>query len=119
TGSSPRSPTYAVHEVATQIAGAAVGDDGAVLTFLCRPGNPFGDVPEIPETRPLAVDEAYFEYSGGETAVGLIEDGVIVIRTFSKAFALAGARIGYLLADKDTARELYDRQGGARAAARS
>jgi len=109
----PQSPTYPVYEVATQIAGAAVGDDSPVLTFLCRPGNPFGDLPELPAVRPLAVDEAYFEYSGGETAAGLIEDSVIVIRTFSKAFALAGARIGYVLADKDTARELYDRQAPA------
>jgi imidazoleglycerol-phosphate dehydratase/histidinol-phosphatase len=113
TVSIPQSPTYPVYGVATQIAGAAVGDGSPVLTFLCRPGNPFGDLPEIPATRPLAVDEAYFEYSGGETAAGLIEDGVIVIRTFSKAFALAGARIGYLLADTDTARELYDRQAPA------
>jgi imidazoleglycerol phosphate dehydratase HisB/histidinol-phosphate/aromatic aminotransferase/cobyric acid decarboxylase-like protein len=112
----PQSPTYPVYEVATQIAGAAVGDESPVLTFLCRPGNPFGDVPELPAARPLAVDEAYFEYSGGETAVGLIEDGVIVIRTFSKAFALAGARIGYVLADRDTARELYDRQAPAQVA---
>jgi imidazoleglycerol phosphate dehydratase HisB/histidinol-phosphate/aromatic aminotransferase/cobyric acid decarboxylase-like protein len=109
----PQSPTYPVYEVATQIAGAAVGVDSPVLTFFCRPGNPFGDLPEIPAARPLAVDEAYFEYSGGETALGLIEDRVMVIRTFSKAFALAGARIGYLLADKDTARELYDRQAPA------
>ena len=35
------------------------------------------------------VDEAYFEYCG-ETAVPLLDDGVIVLRTFSKAFALAG-----------------------------
>jgi imidazoleglycerol phosphate dehydratase HisB/histidinol-phosphate/aromatic aminotransferase/cobyric acid decarboxylase-like protein len=109
----PQSPTYPVYEVATQLAGAGTGDDSPVLTFLCRPGNPFGDLPEIPDARPLVVDEAYFEYSGGETAVHLIEDGVVVIRTFSKAFALAGARIGYLLADKDTARELYDRQAPA------
>jgi histidinol-phosphate/aromatic aminotransferase/cobyric acid decarboxylase-like protein/imidazoleglycerol phosphate dehydratase HisB len=113
TVSIPQSPTYPVYEVATQVAGAAVGEDAPVLTFLCRPGNPFGDLPTIPDARPLAVDEAYYEYSGGETAVGLIEDGVVVIRTFSKAFALAGARIGYLLADKDTARELYDRQAPA------
>jgi imidazoleglycerol phosphate dehydratase HisB len=82
------------------------------LTFCCRPGNPLGDLPPLPDARPLVVDEAYFEYAG-ETAVGLIADGVIVIRTFSKAFALAGARIGYLLAARDVAAELRARQAPA------
>ena len=48
----------------------------------------------------------YYEYSGGETAVGLLDDGVVVVRTFSKAFGLAGARIGYLLAEAELAEEL-------------
>jgi histidinol-phosphate aminotransferase/imidazoleglycerol-phosphate dehydratase/histidinol-phosphatase len=66
----------------------------------------------LPDARPLVVDEAYFEYAG-ESAVELIDDGVVVIRTFSKAFALAGARIGYLLASVDTAAELRTRQAPA------
>jgi histidinol-phosphate aminotransferase len=49
------------------------------------------------------VDEAYYEYAG-DTAVGL--ERVVVIRTFSKAFALAAARVGYAVADAETAREL-------------
>ena len=53
----------------------------------------------LPEARPLVVDEAYCEYAG-ETAAGLIDDGVIVLRTFSKAFGLAGARVGYALATR-------------------
>jgi histidinol-phosphate aminotransferase len=53
------------------------------------------------------VDEAYFEY-GGDTAVGL--DDVVVIRTFSKAFGLAAARIGYAVADAETAGQLRVRQ---------
>jgi imidazoleglycerol phosphate dehydratase HisB len=55
------------------------------------------------------VDEAYFEYAG-ETAVSLIGDEVVVLRTFSKAFGLAGARVGYALADAETAAELNRRQ---------
>jgi histidinol-phosphate aminotransferase len=55
------------------------------------------------------VDEAYFEYAG-DTAAGLIDDGVVVLRTFSKAFGLAGARVGYALADAATAAELNRRQ---------
>jgi histidinol-phosphate aminotransferase/imidazoleglycerol-phosphate dehydratase/histidinol-phosphatase len=82
------------------------------LTFCCRPGNPLGDLPPLPDARPLVVDEAYFEYAG-ETAVPLLGDGVIVIRTFSKAFGLAGARIGYVLAARDTAAELRARQAPA------
>ena len=70
---------------------------------------PDGDLLPLPAARPLVVDEAYFEYAG-ETAVGLIEDGVVVLRTFSKAFALAGARVGYALADRETAAELNRRQ---------
>ena len=43
----------------------------------------------------------------------LLDDGVIVLRTFSKAFALAGARIGYALASSDVAAELNARQAPA------
>ena len=64
---------------------------------------------QLPAARPLVVDEAYFEYAG-ETAVGLIDDGVVVLRTFSKSFGLAGARVGYALADAETAAELNRRQ---------
>ena len=77
--------------------GPDVGDDRPVLTFVCRPHNPTGAMVDIPAARPLVVDEAYFEY-GGETAVPLIGDDVIVVRTFSKAFGLASARVGYALA---------------------
>jgi histidinol-phosphate/aromatic aminotransferase/cobyric acid decarboxylase-like protein/imidazoleglycerol phosphate dehydratase HisB len=109
----PAEPTYPLFRVGAELAGATVGDTDPVLTFCCRPGNPFGDLPELPDARPLVVDEAYFEYSGGETAVGLLDDGVVVVRTFSKAFALAGARIGYLLAEPELAAELRARQSPA------
>jgi histidinol-phosphate aminotransferase len=90
----PPDPTYPLFRVAAELAGATIGDEGTVLTFCCRPGNPLGDLPPLPAARPLVVDEAYFEYAG-DTAVPLLDDGVIVIRTFSKALGLAGARIGY------------------------
>src|SRR5207302_1343876 len=77
----PPDPTYPLFRVAAELAGATVGDDDPALTFCCRPGNPLGDLPALPAARPLVVDEAYFEYAG-ETAVPLIDDGVIVIRTF-------------------------------------
>jgi imidazoleglycerol phosphate dehydratase HisB len=84
-----------------------------VLTFACGPANPTGVLEPIPSARPLVVDEAYFEYADDPGAVGLIDDDVIVIRTFSKLFALAGARVGYALASRDVAAELYARQAPA------
>jgi histidinol-phosphate aminotransferase len=95
--------------ISVWVAGAAVGDDDPVLTICCRPNNPTGGLGDLPEARPLVVDEAYFEYSGA-TAVDLIDDDVVVIRTFSKAFGLAGARVGYALAGRELAAELNKRQ---------
>ena len=105
-------PTYPMFRLATWLAGAEVGDDDPVVTFCCRPHNPTGAFDELPAARPLVVDEAYFEYAG-ESAVGLLDDDVVVIRTFSKSFALAAARIGYALADCETAAELNARQAPA------
>jgi histidinol-phosphate aminotransferase len=102
-------PTYPMFPISVWIAGADVGDDNPVLTICCRPNNPTGELGELPAARPLVVDEAYFEYSRA-SAVDLIEDGVVVIRTFSKAFGLAGARVGYALAGRDVAAELNRRQ---------
>jgi histidinol-phosphate/aromatic aminotransferase/cobyric acid decarboxylase-like protein/imidazoleglycerol phosphate dehydratase HisB len=102
-------PTYPLYRVAAGLAGAEVGETEPALTFCCRPNNPTGALGPLPEARPLVVDEAYCEYAG-ETAAGLIGDRVVVLRTFSKAFGLAGARVGYALADVDTAAELNRRQ---------
>jgi histidinol-phosphate aminotransferase len=82
------------------------------LTFITTPNNPTGSVVKITEIAELAkaaasvggllvVDEAYAEFSSETSAVTLIAQSpnVIVIRTMSKAFAFAGARLGYLIAD--------------------
>jgi histidinol-phosphate aminotransferase len=100
-------PTYPLFRIAALLAGAEVGDENAVVTFSCRPHNPTGALGRVPDARPLVVDEAYYEY-GDDTAVGL--DGVVVIRTFSKAFGLAAARVGYAIADAETAGDLRVRQ---------
>ncbi|MFI5233988.1 MAG: pyridoxal phosphate-dependent aminotransferase [Gemmatimonadales bacterium] len=103
-------PAYPLYRVAAWVTGADVGDDDPVLTFVCRPHNPSGAMVDLPAARPLVVDEAYFEY-GGETALHLLgSNDVIVVRTFSKAFGLASARVGYALADADIASELNERQ---------
>ena len=114
----PQSPTYPLYRIAAQLAGALVepgsqSESGSrVLTFFCNPNNPTGELAPLPDARPLVVDEAYFEYAG-ETATGLLDEGVVVLRTFSKLFALAGARVGYALASREVADELNARQSPA------
>jgi len=108
----PAPPTYPLYRMAGQLAGGEVGDEDPVLTYTCRPNSPDGALRPLPDARPLVCDEAYFEYCG-ETAIPLLDDGVIVLRTFSKAFGLAGARIGYALAAPDVAAELNARQAPA------
>jgi histidinol-phosphate aminotransferase len=103
-------PSYPLYRVAAWVTGADVGDDDPVLTFVCRPHNPTGAMVDIPASRPLVVDEAYFEY-GGQTALPLLgSNDVVVVRTFSKAFGLASVRVGYGLADREIAAELNERQ---------
>jgi imidazoleglycerol-phosphate dehydratase / histidinol-phosphatase len=105
-------PTYPLFRIAANLAGAEIADDEPVVTFGCRPNNPTGAFGDLPAARPLLVDEAYYEYAG-ETTVDQIDDGVVVIRTFSKAFGLAGGRVGYALAASETAAELNRRQSPA------
>jgi histidinol-phosphate/aromatic aminotransferase/cobyric acid decarboxylase-like protein/imidazoleglycerol phosphate dehydratase HisB len=108
----PAGHTYPLYRIAAQLAGAEVGDDDPALTFACQPNSPTGESRPLPDARPLVVDEAYFEYFG-ETAIPLLDDEVIVVRTFSKAFGLAGARVGYALAAPEVAAELNARQAPA------
>ena len=78
------------------------------LVYLVSPTNPTGVVypaavvARIARAAPQAivvVDEAYYEFSG-DTAAGLVEtySNVVVTRTFSKSFGIAGLRVGYMLA---------------------
>jgi len=55
----------------------------------------------------VLVDEAYVEF-GGKSAAGLVEScpNLVVVRTFSKAFALAGARLGYCVAAPQVVEDL-------------
>ncbi len=83
------------------------------LTFITTPNNPTGGAVTIESIQLLAdaaqavggllvVDEAYAEFSQEISAVTLIAHNphIIVIRTMSKAFAFAGARVGYLVSDQ-------------------
>jgi histidinol-phosphate aminotransferase len=87
---------------------AYVASQSDVL-FLCNPNNPTGNLvvftlEEMEQIMKKAkglvvVDEAYYEFSGFSVSPLLSKyDNLIVIRTFSKGFALAGMRVGYLLA---------------------
>jgi histidinol-phosphate aminotransferase len=89
---------------------AAFDGLGARLVFLANPNSPSGTclVPEVVSaiagrlTCPLVVDEAYANFAEFD-CVSLVRDhpNVIVTRSFSKGFSLAGLRLGYLVARPD------------------
>jgi histidinol-phosphate aminotransferase len=101
-------------------------DDDAVLaprariTYLCSPNNPTGTViaPQVIEriaaraSGVVIVDEAYAEF-GEWSAVSLLSraTNLLVVRTFSKAFGLAGLRIGYAVGDRALIRECAKARG--------
>ena len=83
------------------------------LAFITTPNNPTGSAISISEIEELAIatsqvnglliiDEAYAEFSNEISAITLISKypNILVSRTMSKAFAFAGVRLGYLVADK-------------------
>ncbi len=79
------------------------------IIYITRPHNPTGSEISVPEIESIAadtddetlllVDEAYAEYSDAPSCVPLIadRDDIAVIRTFSKAYGLAGLRLGYVI----------------------
>jgi histidinol-phosphate aminotransferase len=85
------------------------------VIFLCTPNNPTGTtltqaelegfVARVPSEVLVVVDEAYIEFASDSAATGLpllaSHDNVAVLRTFSKAYGLAGLRVGYLIASPD------------------
>jgi histidinol-phosphate aminotransferase len=85
------------------------------LIFLCNPNSPTGNPMDIREVERIAkeakaavaVDEAYYEF-WGKTSIGLTQryDNLVVCRTFSKAFSMAGVRVGYLVAGRETVEQL-------------
>jgi histidinol-phosphate aminotransferase len=119
-------PTYQLHGHIARLTGAAVAEGeraedysldlaevrrvltehAPVITFLCSPNNPTGlvepeaNVREVLALAPglLVVDEAYGQFADW-SALGLIDDEtpLVVTRTFSKTWSMAGSRLGYLV----------------------
>jgi histidinol-phosphate aminotransferase len=121
-------PTYAMHRLLARTTGTRVisriqardqlldpaaaaelvADAAADLTFWCSPNNPTGEatppdvLAAVCEAAPglLVVDEAYGEFGAAHAAELLSRfPNLAVTRTFSKAFRMAGVRLGYLLAN--------------------
>ena len=124
-------PTYSLYETLVQIGGGAVAtvpfpDDFGLpvdellelrgkVNLICNPNAPSGTVTPLSvldEMAPraeglLVVDEAYADF-GSVTAIELIErhSNVVVVRTFSKSFSLAGLRVGLLFGQPRVIAEL-------------
>lgn len=91
--------------------GEAAERESAKIVFLCSPGNPGGNLLPLDAIAVLAarlrdravvvVDEAYIEFAAAPSATGLLESlpNIAILRTLSKAHALAAARVGTVIAD--------------------
>ncbi|OIP96717.1 histidinol-phosphate transaminase [Candidatus Wirthbacteria bacterium CG2_30_54_11] len=128
------SPTYSMYKIQGTLMGAEAIDvplrapdftldetaliaatQTAKLLYICNPNNPIGTlqprstVERIISSSPclVVVDEAYFEF-GGESVQDLVlrYDNLVILRTFSKFAALAGARVGYLITNPTLADSL-------------
>jgi histidinol-phosphate aminotransferase len=83
------------------------------LVFVCTPANPTGQAISIEEIRQLAiackgramlvVDEAYAEFNETDSAIALLGEfeNIVVLRTLSKAYAMAAARIGIVMGQEN------------------
>lgn len=109
-GATPRPvPLTADHRVDLPALAAAI-TPATRLVFVCNPNNPTGTtitkqefeefMPVVPPTTLVALDEAYFEFVRTQdtpmgTEVVVKHENVVALRTFSKAYGLAGVRVGY------------------------
>ena len=119
-------PTYTLYEILANFAEAKIidvpraeadfavnirqlGSVGAKLTILATPNSPTGTVTPLDEIETLLsfgglvlVDEAYADFQG-TSAMDLVRrhDNLIVVRTLSKSYALAGLRVGFAVASPD------------------
>lgn len=101
----------------------AAAKDG--LIYVCNPNNPTASITpknelrdfiaKTPASTMILVDEAYFHYADApdyESVIPLVKDhpNLIVARTFSKIYGMAGLRCGYCVAQKETIDKMHARQ---------
>ena len=87
-----------------------IKENNPKLIILCNPNNPTGSVLTKKEVRKIvkstdaliALDEAYMEF-GDESLIDEVMDydNLLIVKTVSKAFSLAGIRMGYIVANED------------------
>lgn len=110
----PRSEDFTID---LDAAVAAIRERKPEIVIVCSPNNPTGGVEPLPVVEALleeapglvVVDEAYIEFAPPEESVrGLLVDhpNLVLVKTFSKAWRLAGVRIGYMLAQPELIAEL-------------
>src|SRR6266567_148382 len=107
----PLSPSFS-HDLPKMLAAANEG-----LIYICNPNNPTASITpknelrefitKTPRETTILVDEAYFHYADSpdyESVIPLIKDhsNLIVARTFSKVYGMAGLRCGYCIAQPET-----------------
>ena len=125
------SPTYGEFAAAWETAGADVVEDAGTevleegdIAILCNPNNPDGRMLEptfLQEFQArravsggrLVVDEAFAEFSEARLSVvpAIPRPGLIALRSFGKAYGLAGIRLGFLIAEPNIARQVEDALG--------
>lgn len=108
------------HDVAKMSAVA-----GAGLIYICNPNNPTGSITpraalrgllaSAPTTTAILVDEAYYHYAGSSDYESVIpalasRPNLIVARTFSKIYGMAGLRCGYAISSRETIKLLAAQQ---------
>ena len=115
----PLRPDY-THDVKAMLA----ADPSPGLYYLCTPNNPTGTVTPVadiewliankPAGSVVLVDEAYTHFAGVPTASYLAKAGkdIIVMRTFSKIFGMAGMRMGFVMTRPDIITKLMRYDGG-------
>lgn len=114
----PLTKTYS-HDVKAMI--AAAPDAG--LFYVCNPNNPTGtltphsDIEYLVENKPkgsiVMVDEAYIHFCDAPSTLNFVKAGkdVVVLRTFSKTYGMAGLRCGFAIARPDLLEKITDRSG--------
>ena len=126
-----RAPTYGEHAAAWSTAGAAVREgaetdvlESGDVAILCNPNNPDGrtmsrqEIVALQARRArrggcLIVDEAFAEFDRADAsaAPAVPQPGLIVLRSFGKAYGLAGVRLGFLIGEPAVVRQVGEGLG--------